>query len=46
MVLGGPWSWRKWSPSRRLQVCFVRVVGPARAHAGFCVRKHDSVEGG
>jgi len=43
-VLCGLWFWGKWRPERRLQMRFARVVGPARTHAGFCVREHDSVE--
>ena len=46
MVVGGVLFRRKWSPERRLQTRLARVLGAARAQAGFCVREHNSVEGG
>ena len=33
-------------PERRLRMRIARVSGPARTHAVFCVREHDSVEVG
>jgi hypothetical protein len=35
MVLSGLWFRRKWSPERRLQTRFARVVAAVRAHAGI-----------